>query len=908
MNIKVDFDNIVVKEDKNDFNVKVLMLKGEKGDSGATKTSELINDSGFITNQVDNLANYYKKNETYTKTETNNLLDGKANNSALDNYYEISEVDELLSNKANNSTLDDYYTKTETYSQSEVDDLLDEKADTSTVQSQFNQINLALEDKANSSDVANTYETKESHNASIETLSSQISSLSNGSPLTASSISEMTDTSRIYVNTTDGKWYYYNGSSWVSGGVYQSSGISQNSINGSMIDTNNTIEDFNLVNWKDIREGGFYNGSTGEFTSGVSGSGLKYYTPNFIEVQPGATYRRKRCNANTIGYDENFNFLGNLTTGNLAPTTITIPSNVKYVRFSIGYVRPATSPESYDITKFEFSKNNQDDVFLPYKYDIEDLYDKGKAQLFYTINNLTGGVFVDWTNRKIIIKKCYNCSIVNNKNIIVLKSDDLNFGDYELVSFQSIYDANAYVGYIVYDRKLKQVKCITPTYYNYVKVIDYPNLSNDIIVLGMIYPASKTWEINNLGTSMSYRNDHCYYRCSNYKLNPIIKYNETTVSVFFPSGWIYFINKIGQYQRVEITNQTFILTTSTKLMYSFSNNEFYIATLSSSTTTDETDVCLLMNVDGHLCDGYLLPSLNSEILKQVTEYKSLTYEGEKISLQPSLDYHQEAFITYGQGGAEFNGKAFLFNGSGGFKVYDLENNAYIGDTYTLEKESGQTDGPHANCVCFGTEYYDEEDTYPLLYVNVYNNIVSRKGTCYVYRIQEGENTFTNTLVQIIKIGFTTEEPWINPSTPNNRWDWGNFLVDTDNNKLLVYTIRNTNVEATEGTMRIFKFDLPTLSDGASVTLSISDIIEYFDVPHEVIIQDGCYYNGMLFSSSGYDTEFPGLTGVHVIDLTKKEEISFIKTYPKLNGIEPETLFIYNNLLYYASTDFYTLKF
>ena len=34
MNIKVDFDNIVVKEDKNDFNVKVLMLKGEKGDKG----------------------------------------------------------------------------------------------------------------------------------------------------------------------------------------------------------------------------------------------------------------------------------------------------------------------------------------------------------------------------------------------------------------------------------------------------------------------------------------------------------------------------------------------------------------------------------------------------------------------------------------------------------------------------------------------------------------------------------------------------------------------------------------------------------------------------------------------------------------------------------------------------------
>lgn len=96
MNVKVDFDNIVVKEDKTDTIVKILMLKGEKGDSGATKTSELTNDSGFITNQANDLINYYKKSETYTKSETNNLLDGKLNTSALDNYYEISEVDTLL--------------------------------------------------------------------------------------------------------------------------------------------------------------------------------------------------------------------------------------------------------------------------------------------------------------------------------------------------------------------------------------------------------------------------------------------------------------------------------------------------------------------------------------------------------------------------------------------------------------------------------------------------------------------------------------------------------------------------------------------------------------------------------------------------------------------------------------------
>jgi hypothetical protein len=49
-----------------------------------------------------------------------------------------------------------------------------------------------------------------------------------GSPLKASTVAEMTDTSRIYVYTgsesgyTSGNWYYYNGSEWASGGVYNS--------------------------------------------------------------------------------------------------------------------------------------------------------------------------------------------------------------------------------------------------------------------------------------------------------------------------------------------------------------------------------------------------------------------------------------------------------------------------------------------------------------------------------------------------------------------------------------------------------------------------------------------------------------------------------------------------------------
>ena len=49
-----------------------------------------------------------------------------------------------------------------------------------------------------------------------------------GSPLTAATVAEMTDKNRVYVYTgsesgyTSGNWYYWNGSTWASGGVYNS--------------------------------------------------------------------------------------------------------------------------------------------------------------------------------------------------------------------------------------------------------------------------------------------------------------------------------------------------------------------------------------------------------------------------------------------------------------------------------------------------------------------------------------------------------------------------------------------------------------------------------------------------------------------------------------------------------------
>ena len=53
-------------------------------------------------------------------------------------------------------------------------------------------------------------------------VTSQLGSIVSATPLGASSMSDMTDTSRIYVLETDGHWYWYNGTEWRDGGLYQS--------------------------------------------------------------------------------------------------------------------------------------------------------------------------------------------------------------------------------------------------------------------------------------------------------------------------------------------------------------------------------------------------------------------------------------------------------------------------------------------------------------------------------------------------------------------------------------------------------------------------------------------------------------------------------------------------------------
>lgn len=130
----------------------VKSVNGQTGDVTIfvpVKLSDLSNDTGFITNLVDNLANYYLKTEIYTKQEVTALINaiqkvtitiveelpatGDSNviyfvpktgstNDIYDEYIYISNAWEIIGSTA--VDLSDYYTKTQ------VDTLLNGKANT----------------------------------------------------------------------------------------------------------------------------------------------------------------------------------------------------------------------------------------------------------------------------------------------------------------------------------------------------------------------------------------------------------------------------------------------------------------------------------------------------------------------------------------------------------------------------------------------------------------------------------------------------------------------------------------------------------------------------------------------------------------------------------------------------------
>lgn len=111
----------------------------------------------------------------------------------------------------------------------------------------------------------------DSQNARIVSVENEVASAVSGTPLVASSTSGMTDTNRIYVNSTDGHWYYWNGTAWTDGGTYQATSLDDESVDGNnLVENLQTSVNFEEPDVEIIT--GTYIGKTGGSGQTASGS------------------------------------------------------------------------------------------------------------------------------------------------------------------------------------------------------------------------------------------------------------------------------------------------------------------------------------------------------------------------------------------------------------------------------------------------------------------------------------------------------------------------------------------------------------------------------------------------------------------------------------------------------------
>ena len=157
----------------------------------------------YLNNVISN-QNQVQELGTELVTAYNQLLD------YVNNYFDNLDIQEEINNKLDKMAEDGSLELI-------ISPLIDDKLDN---------INAEIESNYNTL------------NTRINNIQTELTASVNKNPIPVSSTSDMTDTSKIYVLTTDGNWYYYNGTTWVSGGTYQSTSIGDDTISSNMLTSN----------------------------------------------------------------------------------------------------------------------------------------------------------------------------------------------------------------------------------------------------------------------------------------------------------------------------------------------------------------------------------------------------------------------------------------------------------------------------------------------------------------------------------------------------------------------------------------------------------------------------------------------------------------------------------------------
>ena len=279
-----------------------------------------------------------------------------------------------------------------------------------------------------------------------------------------------------------------------------------------------------------------------------------------------------------------------------------------------------------------------------------------------------------------------------------------------------------------------------------------------------------------------------------------------------------------------------------------------------------------------------------------------------------------ANIVGGQDGAVFGDYLFRFSAKGegvAYKVVKSHSSLFFEKLCDFKLDKSEIITPHSNSVAFGTQYFDNEDSFPLLYTNLYNAYPKEPnscGVCCVYRLRIEDGKVLTDLVQILKVGFTDDNTaWRSGAENGDVRPYGNFAIDKDNGKIYAFTMRDSVKKNAYFSFLIPRFDTGKASDTIGVkvyTFEKEDIIDFFEENYTNYMQGAIINKGILYSLEGFTDSKTSVPAIRRIDLTQGVEIDYVNLLEMGYPIEPEFIDFYKDDCIYgdAEGNIYKIEF
>ena len=266
-----------------------------------------------------------------------------------------------------------------------------------------------------------------------EEVKNRIMSTYVGTPLVASTAAGMTDTDRIYVYVgsetgyTSGNWYYYDGSAWTSGGVYNSTAFETDdtlTIPDAAADSKvvgDELSDLkNALTTKAEQDGAYPDLTAGQMLSKVESADSVPY--NFRAVPYDATLEYTDA---IVGGSVVQNQLVNS-----GMTSVTVPNGHKYLSIINSVVSIGTSTG----TGISINDATKDNIF-----DLTQMFGTQIADYVNTLETTTEGAGVSWLKKhfpKLFTYQPYNAgeivSVQGMSQHVTRDADNNILGTYPL--------------------------------------------------------------------------------------------------------------------------------------------------------------------------------------------------------------------------------------------------------------------------------------------------------------------------------------------------------------------------------------------------------------------------------------------------------------------------------------------